>query len=429
MSNRELTYGEYINVPGVRGLLRMPARPEVVPEADWPVVPEGWCPGDPWPHGGNWAHDESLFISTHQAFEVWFRQLLIEVDDVLRRASERAAAHGHTIPRVGLARRDSERAPRLGLRLGSYPKLRTLIEGLSQPWQETLLETPAPASLAEATSRPSLAWFEGEWELWSERLDRITRILEVSIPFFSVLATMTPASFLEFRGRLVPASGFGSGQFREVELAMGQRERHLHRMAWVGHAELEQAYAELLPEQDVAELRRRIQAHESFARHTPDDATIIHRRFLAPSLRDLVYWLLGATEYAGAHGEGIRARADVIAERGYREIARYTEQPTIEHVAEPARALGHPETSVAVEILQSGKALPIGRFFDACVRADEALLAWRDAHIRFVERMIGTKPGTGGGGLPYLRTTVDRNPARDYVLRSFPALWAARSFL
>ncbi len=427
MSGRELTYGDYINVTGVRGLLRMPERPDAVAEADWPVPPEGWVLGDPWPHGGNWVHDESLFISTHQAFEVWFRQLLIEVDDVLRRAAERAAAHGATIPRVALSRRDPERAPRLGLRLGQYPKLRALLGELSVPWQESLTETPAPASLGEPPSRPSLAWFADEWETWTERLDRVARILEVTTPFFSVLATMTPASFLEFRGRLVPASGFGSGQFREVELSMGQRERHLHRLAWVGDAELEAAMAELIPEHDVAELKRRIQAHESFQRHSPLDAKIIRQRFLGPNLRDLVYWILNAQEYAA--DDGILARADTIAERGYREIARYTDRPSTEQVSEPARALGHPETSVAVEILQSGRASAIGRFLDACVRADEALLGWRDTHIRFVERMIGTKPGTGGGGLPYLRTTVDRNPARDYVLRSFPSLWAARSFL
>lgn len=429
MTERELTYGEYINVPGVRALLRMPSRPSNVAVADWPVPPAGWQPGDAWPHEAPWVHDESLFISTHQAFEVWFRQLLIEVDDVLRRATERAAAHGLTIPRVGLARRDPERAARLGSRLANYPRLGGLLSELSVSWQEILHETPAPASLAEQTSRPALSWFADDWETWTARLDRVTRILEVTTPFFSVLATMTPASFLEFRARLVPASGFGSGQFREVELVMGQRERHLHRLAWVGDPELEDAYAELIPEADADELKRRFQAHESFARHTPDDAAILRARFLAPTLRDLVYWLLGATDLAGADGDQLCARADVVAERGYREITRYTQRPTIEHVAESARALGHPETSTAVEVLASGRSTALGRLLDACVRADEALLGWRDAHIRFVERMIGTKPGTGGGGLPYLRTTVDRSPARDYLLRSFPALWAARSFL
>jgi tryptophan 2,3-dioxygenase len=429
MSTRELTYGEYINIPGVRALLRMPPKPDQVAEADWPVTPEGWQPGDAWPHHERWVHDESLFISTHQAFEVWFRQLLIEIDDVLRRAAARAVAHGHTIPRVALAARDPERAPRLALRLNSFPKLRALVSELSPRWQETLLETPAPASLGAAVSRPSLAWFADEWETWTERLDRVTRIMEVTTPFYGVLATMTPAAFLEFRDRLVPASGFGSGQFREIELTLGQRERHLHRLQWLGDAELEAAYAELLPASEHAELRRRTQAHESFVRHTPDDAGLIRRRFLAPNLRDTVYWLLGARELTGDDGALLHHQADTIAEQAYRELARYESRPTLEHVAEPARALGHPETSMAVHLLRSGRRTPEVRFLDACLRADEAVLAWRDAHIRFVERMIGTKPGTGGGGLPYLRTTVDRSPARDHLLRSFPALWAARSFL
>src|SRR5439155_14435606 len=52
----------------------------------------------------------------------------------------------------------------------------------------------------------------------------------VTVPFFEVLSSMTPAQFLRFRGRLVPASGFGSVQFREIELLAGLRETNLPKL-------------------------------------------------------------------------------------------------------------------------------------------------------------------------------------------------------
>jgi len=33
---------------------------------------------------GEAAHDEHLFITIHQAYELWFKQMMFEIDDVLR---------------------------------------------------------------------------------------------------------------------------------------------------------------------------------------------------------------------------------------------------------------------------------------------------------------------------------------------------------
>jgi tryptophan 2,3-dioxygenase len=38
-----------------------------------------------------------------------------------------------------------------------------------------------------------------------------------------------------------------------------------------------------------------------------------------------------------------------------------------------------------------------------------------------VERMIGARPGTGGGGVSYLRSTIDK--------KIFPEFWHARNML
>ena len=60
----------------------------------------------------------------------------------------------------------------------------------------------------------------------SERLiRRLTAIVRLFIPKLSVLETMLPSDFIEFRDRLRPASGFQSVQFREIEFVSGLKDQ------------------------------------------------------------------------------------------------------------------------------------------------------------------------------------------------------------
>jgi tryptophan 2,3-dioxygenase len=59
---------------------------------------------------------------------------------------------------------------------------------------------------------------------------------------------------------------------------------------------------------------------------------------------------------------------------------------------------------------------------EALLQHDELAAAWRARHVVMVERMIGTKTGTGGSsGADYLRSRLD--------LRYYPLLWELRSVL
>jgi tryptophan 2,3-dioxygenase len=59
---------------------------------------------------------------------------------------------------------------------------------------------------------------------------------------------------------------------------------------------------------------------------------------------------------------------------------------------------------------------------EALLQHDELSAAWRARHVVMVERMIGTKTGTGGSsGATYLRSRLD--------LRYYPVLWELRSVL
>jgi tryptophan 2,3-dioxygenase len=108
-------------------------------------------------------HDELQFIIVHQAYELWFRLILHEMDAVMERL---AVAEG-----------------------------------------------------ARAA--------DGElWEA-RRLLERITKIQDVLLSHLPVVETMRPADFLRFRDVLKPASGFQSAQFREVEFLAGMKDRAL----------------------------------------------------------------------------------------------------------------------------------------------------------------------------------------------------------
>ncbi|MQA03317.1 MAG: hypothetical protein GEV07_11510 [Streptosporangiales bacterium] len=65
---------------------------------------------------------------------------------------------------------------------------------------------------------------------------------------------------------------------------------------------------------------------------------------------------------------------------------------------------------------------PAAELCEALVDVDEGVQEWRYRHVKMVERIIGTKLGTGGStGADYLRSTLFR-PA-------FPELWQVRSVL
>ena len=97
-------------------------------------------------------HDETLFIIIHQTYELWFKQIIHELDAI-----------------VGCLDRDEI--------LGGTRLLR--------------------------------------------RCHEIQRVL---ISQLTVLETMTPMDFLSFRDHLMPASGFQSSQFREIEFLSGLKE-------------------------------------------------------------------------------------------------------------------------------------------------------------------------------------------------------------
>jgi tryptophan 2,3-dioxygenase len=81
-------------------------------------------------------------------------------------------------------------------------------------------------------------------------------------------------------------------------------------------------------------------------------------------------------------------------------------------IAETLRTVAHDRSSYS----------DIWELAEALLEHDELAAGWRARHVTMVERMIGSKTGTGGSsGSGYLRT---RLPVRYY-----PPLWELRSDL
>ena len=240
-------------------------------------------------------HDELLFITIHQAYELWFKQILHEIDAALV-----------------LMREDR---------------------------------------LAAAT----------------RTMRRIVEIEKLLLTQIHILETMSPINFLEFRDQLNPASGFQSMQFREIEFASGLKHESL-----------------------LHEFR-----NDEFAYDR------LQKRSMGASLGDEFF--------AALRKRGFDAPSDLPGD----------ESPS----PEEGRKRYEKRTRAVLEILTHFEECDEEfQLAEALLEHDEYFSLWRSHHIKMVERMVGTKRGTGGSeGVGYLRTTLEK--------KFFPELWEARTYL
>lgn len=134
--------------------------------------------------------------------------------------------------------------------------------------------------------------------------------------------------------------------------------------------------------------------NDSYQKFLPEGSaarTEMERRLAAPTLTDAFYALLRGRGFMLEAGDSEEAR-----------VARVGELTAIYHA---------PDSHYDIYLLS-----------EAMVEFDELFTLWRVHHLQMVERMIGSKPGTGGSaGVAYLRGTLER--------KFFPELWELRSYL
>jgi tryptophan 2,3-dioxygenase len=193
---------------------------------------------------------------------------------------------------------------------------------------------------------------------------RVVEIEKLLIAQIHILETMAPINFLGFRDELNPASGFQSMQFREIEFSSGLKNESILREF----------------------------AHDDFAHGR------LQARLNAPSLGQAFFAFLSRAGFDAPADDGSADEAEKRAGNSKR-------------VAAVVEILTHPE-----------KLYKEYQLAEALLEHDEHFSLWRSHHIKMVERMVGTKRGTGGSeGVGYLRTTLDK--------KFFPELWEARTHL
>ena len=198
----------------------------------------------------------------------------------------------------------------------------------------------------------------------AQTMRRVVEIEKLLITQIHILETMTPINFLGFRDQLNPASGFQSMQFREIEFASSHKQENILNEFRAD----EFAYARL------------------------------RKRFEAPSLGDGFFAALRARGFDAPKNENTLDEDERKKRYGKR-------------------------TRAVLEILTHfEKRYEEFQLAEALLEHDEYFSLWRSHHIKMVERMVGTKRGTGGSeGVGYLRTTLEK--------RFFPELWEARTYL
>jgi tryptophan 2,3-dioxygenase len=190
-------------------------------------------------------------------------------------------------------------------------------------------------------------------------LKRVLSIFRILLTQLETLETMTPVGFLTFRKNLGTASGFQSFQFRELEFVLGHKQ---------------EAPLSRFPQESKAGQK-------------------LQRRYEQPTLWDafLVY---------------LKQNGHSVPEDLLNRDIRQPVQPSRE-MQRTLLSIYHNDPAAAF-------------LCELLVDLDEALQEWRYRHVKMVERMIGTKYGTGGSsGVEYLKKTL--------FTPSFPDLWAIRT--
>ncbi|MGH8916686.1 MAG: tryptophan 2,3-dioxygenase family protein [Acidimicrobiia bacterium] len=299
-------------------------------------------------NAGKTVHDEMLFIVVHQAYELWFKQILWEMDEVRR------------------------------------------IFG-----QEIVDE----ADMGTAVSL----------------LRRIAEIQKLLIQQVSVLETMTPLDFLDFRDYLFPASGFQSAQFRMVENKLGLRGADRLKLSGAPYT----------------------------SRFNDEDLDAVTATEAEPSIFDLVERWLERTPFLD-HGDfsfwdafqqavkdRLEADREVVeanpvlseAEKAAQLKEFEVTMDQYEAIFDPAK---HAEQQAAGQRRLSHRAFQAAlfitlyrdqpalqepyRLLEGLMDIDEGFTTWRYRHASMVLRMIGRRIGTGGSaGAKYLERSAERS--------------------
>ena len=193
---------------------------------------------------------------------------------------------------------------------------------------------------------------------------RVKLILTQLTQSWSILSTMTPVDYLKFRDALGTASGFQSYTYRKLEFLLGNKNEKLVRVH----------------------------------RHDPAVYDDLKRVLAEPGLYDVVLQKLSQRGF------------DIDAQMLERDFSLpYEPDDTVK----AAWFAIYQDPDTHFELYELAEKL---------VDIEDAFQNWRFKHMYTVQRIIGSRPGTGGSsGVPFLKKAIDTS--------FFPELFAIRTEL
>lgn len=228
------------------------------------------------------------------------------------------------------------------------------------------------------------------------RLKRICTILQVLVDQITVIETMTPLDFLDFRDLLRPASGFQSIQFKMIEAALGLNYEHRFGQEY---------YLSQLNETDINRVKQ-AEAEESLL--------VLLNKWLErmPFCKEHSYWNTDQdgdmhpfwSSYRKTYADGLSPMEQQNLETFDRLFINENEYPADRRLSSQASRSAffimlyrdHPLLQFPYELLST------------LLEIDELLSLWRHRHIHMVQRTIGKRVGTGGStGAGYLKAAAD----------------------
>ena len=179
---------------------------------------------------------------------------------------------------------------------------------------------------------------------------RVKLILNQLTQSWSILSTMTPVDYLKFRETLGPASGFQSYSYRKLEFLLGNKNKKL------------------------------VEVH----RHDPDVYEDLRRVLEQPGLYDVV----------------LRKLSDVGFDIDDEKLERDFSLPY-----EPNDSV---QAAWYAIYSDPDKYFELYELAEKLVDIEDSFQNWRFKHMYTVQRIIGSRPGTGGSsGVPFLKKAIE----------------------
>lgn len=306
--------------------------------------------------GNEPAHDEMLFIIIHQAYELWFKQILFEMDFVM-----------------------------------------------------------------EVFKKDKIDDNSEDLNLVRHRLKRIIKILELLTQQITLLDTMTPLDFFEFRNLLIPASGFQSVQFRLIEARLGlQMDNRFNKDYYKRTNEGGFDKPDFNKINETENATNLLSLINNWLKRIPFFENDLWKNYQnqSPATDNLhPFW----SDYRNIYKNGLNEReANKINDF---DFIFFENKNNFSGEQLPLKPMLSAEAMRATLFIMLYRDFPVFQtsyqILDALVETDHQMANWRHKHLDMVRRMIGLRMGTGNtSGRGYLEGALNSH----YIFKDIAGL-------